>query len=245
MESMDYLPPGFRFYPTEEELVSFYLHNKLEGSRPDLDLVMPVIDIYEFNPWDLPQFAGTLTRGDHEQWFFFNPIQAKEAHGGRPNRLTTCGYWKATGTPGHVYSSQNRVIGMKRTMVFYQGRAPTGTKTEWKMNEYKAIQEVASSSTTIPRLRQEFSLCRVYIKSKCLRSFDRRPPAEVADGEATAVQQVNRGDHAGAAASDHQNLNPVMMDIGTSSPQSSSSDDLPINPSQGWSQLGCGQWQWS
>lgn len=55
---MDDLPPGFRFYPTEEELVSFYLHNKLEGSREDLnrvmDRVIPVLDIYESNPWDLP-----------------------------------------------------------------------------------------------------------------------------------------------------------------------------------------------
>lgn len=56
---MDDLPPGFRFYPTEEELVSFYLHNKLEGKREDLNRVMnrviPVVDIYEFNPWDLPR----------------------------------------------------------------------------------------------------------------------------------------------------------------------------------------------
>lgn len=35
-------------------------------------------------------------------------------------------------------------------MVFYLGRAPNGNKTEWKMNEYKAIQadNNASSSTT-------------------------------------------------------------------------------------------------
>lgn len=52
------LPPGFRFYPTEEELVSFYLYHKLEGGREDLngvvDQIIPVLDIYQFNPWDLP-----------------------------------------------------------------------------------------------------------------------------------------------------------------------------------------------
>lgn len=51
--------PGFRFFPTEEELVSFYLHNKLDGGRPDLerllDRVVPMVDIYEFNPWELPR----------------------------------------------------------------------------------------------------------------------------------------------------------------------------------------------
>ncbi|TQD87063.1 hypothetical protein C1H46_027391 [Malus baccata] len=32
------------------------------------------------------------------------------------------------------------------------------------------------STPSTPTLRQEFSLCRVYKKSKCLRAFDRRPP---------------------------------------------------------------------
>lgn len=56
---VDDYPPGFRFYPTEEELVSFYLHNKLAGHRQDLNLLMdriiPVINIYDYNPWDLPR----------------------------------------------------------------------------------------------------------------------------------------------------------------------------------------------
>ncbi|CAK9167624.1 unnamed protein product [Ilex paraguariensis] len=88
-----------------------------------------------------------LCQGDPEQWFFFVPRQEREAHGGRPNRLTTIGYWKATGSPGNVYSS-NQIIGVKRTMVFYRGRAPGGRKTEWKMNEYKALAGEASSSTS-------------------------------------------------------------------------------------------------
>ena len=52
---MEDLPPGFRFYPTEEELVAFYLHNKLEGQRNDIDRVIPVIDIYNVEPWHLPR----------------------------------------------------------------------------------------------------------------------------------------------------------------------------------------------
>lgn len=90
--------------------------------------------------------AGEACRGDLEEWYFFIPRQEREARGGRPNRLTDSGYWKATGCPGFVYSSANRVIGVKRTMVFYQGRAPAGRKTEWKMNEYKAIETEASAS---------------------------------------------------------------------------------------------------
>ncbi|KAE8717053.1 NAC domain-containing protein 90 [Hibiscus syriacus] len=196
------MPPGFRFYPTEEELVSFYLHHKLEMERKDLnrlmDRVIPIVDIYEFNPWDLPQLSVYLCHKDPEQWFFFIPRQESEARGGRPKRLTTTGYWKATGSPTCVYSSDNRPIGVKRTMVFYNGRAPNGRKTEWKMNEYKAIEEAASSNASTPTLRHEFSLCRVYKKSRCLRSFDRRPPAggvQISEPSAAAAHQGQAASH--------------------------------------------------
>lgn len=52
-------PPGYRFYPTEEELISFYLQNKLQGRRPEMHRVIPVVGIYDIEPWHLP---GTLIR---------------------------------------------------------------------------------------------------------------------------------------------------------------------------------------
>lgn len=56
---MENLPLGYRFYPTEEELVHFYLRKKLDGMRADLNQliqrIIPTLDIYEFNPWDLPR----------------------------------------------------------------------------------------------------------------------------------------------------------------------------------------------
>lgn len=51
---VEIISPGFRFYPTEEELISFYLHKKLEGKKPELDRVIPVVTIYDFDPWHLP-----------------------------------------------------------------------------------------------------------------------------------------------------------------------------------------------
>ncbi|CAK9159845.1 unnamed protein product [Ilex paraguariensis] len=219
---MDDRPPGFKFYPTEEELVTFYLHNKLEGRRQDLDRVIPVVDIYEYNPWDLPR---EFCQGDTEQWFFFIPRQEKENRGGRPNRLTASGYWKATGSPGSVFSHHNRIIGMKKTMVFYTGRAPSGRKTEWKMNEYKVIEGEASSSTsTTPKLRQEFSLCRIYLKSKSLRAFDRRPTG-VTRIEASG-HELRRGNEATTSSLQNQPMRER-----TSSPDSPSSGDH-ANPSQ-------------
>ncbi|KAK4286333.1 hypothetical protein QN277_002901 [Acacia crassicarpa] len=170
-------PPGFRFYPTEEELVAFYLHNKLQGPSDHINRVIPDVGIYDFEPSELPKMAGEMCRGDTEQWFFFSPRQERETRGGKPNRSTACGYWKATGSPGHVYSSDNRVIGLKKTMVYYRGKAPCGRKTKWKMNEYRAIEFSHQSSVATPKLRNEFSLCRVYVISGSFRAFDRRPLA--------------------------------------------------------------------
>ncbi|MED6206924.1 hypothetical protein PIB30_031150 [Stylosanthes scabra] len=226
---MENMPPGYRFYPTEEELISFYLRNKLEGVREDMNRVIPVLDIYEYSPSQLPQISGEASVGDSEQWFFFIPRQESEARGGRPKRLTTTGYWKATGSPNHVFSSDNRVIGMKRTMVFYCGRAPNGTKTDWKMNEYKAIDlhhassSSSSSNKPVPMLRQEFSLCRVYKKTKCLRAFDRRPPPRSRD-----TYPPNQNNASSTSSFDHHHYTNQTVERSSgaaSSPESSCSEE--------------------
>ena len=46
---------GFRFYPTEEELLSYYLPKKLNGPTPAIDRVIPILPIYDYNPWELPR----------------------------------------------------------------------------------------------------------------------------------------------------------------------------------------------
>lgn len=47
------LPPGFRFHPTDQELVGYYLKRKTDELEIELE-VIPVIDLYKFDPWDLP-----------------------------------------------------------------------------------------------------------------------------------------------------------------------------------------------
>lgn len=51
----DEITIGFRFYPTEEELVAFYLRNQLEGRSDDsMHRVIPVLDVFEVEPSHLP-----------------------------------------------------------------------------------------------------------------------------------------------------------------------------------------------
>lgn len=53
MEELGTPLPGFRFHPTDEELVGFYLRRKLDKKPITLQLIKQ-IDIYKYDPWDLP-----------------------------------------------------------------------------------------------------------------------------------------------------------------------------------------------
>lgn len=54
MASMS-LPPGFRFHPTDEELVAYYLKRKINGREIELEII-PEVDLYKCEPWDLPGY---------------------------------------------------------------------------------------------------------------------------------------------------------------------------------------------
>ena len=45
--------PGFRFHPTDEELLSFYLRRKVDKKPLKIELIKQ-FDIYKYDPWDLP-----------------------------------------------------------------------------------------------------------------------------------------------------------------------------------------------
>lgn len=152
------LPPGFRFHPTDEELVAYYLKRKVNGWKIELEII-PEVDIYKCEPWDLPE--RSFLPGRDLEWYFFSPRDRKYPNGSRTNRATGAGYWKATGKDRRVCSHM-RAIGMKKTLVFYTGRAPHGTRTDWVMHEYRLDEKECEASAT---LQEAYALCRVFKKS--------------------------------------------------------------------------------
>lgn len=83
--------------------------------------------------------TGLAKIGEREWYFFVARDRKHGSSGGRPNRTTENGFWKATGSDRKILSTSDpkKMLGLKKTLVFYEGRAPRGKKTDWVMNEYR------------------------------------------------------------------------------------------------------------
>lgn len=155
------MPPGFRFHPTDEELITFYLASKVyNGTFCGVDIAE--VDLNRCEPWELPEIAKMGER----EWYFFSLRDRKYPTGLRTNRATGAGYWKATGKDRQVYSSSGAnagaatLLGMKKTLVFYKGRAPRGEKTKWVMHEYRLDGDFSCRHTC----KEEWVICRIFQK---------------------------------------------------------------------------------
>ena len=129
---------------------------------------------------------GTTPQND---WYFFSHKDKKYPTGTRTNRATTVGFWKATGRDKIIYSNGDR-IGMRKTLVFYKGRAPHGQKSDWIMHEYRLDENVlASSSNHDDEVSVEtceviggdegWVVCRVFMKNSLCKTVISSPPRSV------------------------------------------------------------------
>lgn len=77
------------------------------------------------------------TKEKQADYYFFSRKDKKYPTGNRANRATTAGFWKATGRDKPICTKVQQLIGMRKTLVFYEGRAPHGNKTDWIMHEFR------------------------------------------------------------------------------------------------------------
>lgn len=159
-EGRIWLPPGFRFHPMDEEIITHYLWEKVLDNRFTATAIGEV-DLNKCEPWDLP---GKAKMGEKE-WFFFCQRDRKYPTGMRTNRATGAGYWKATGKDKEIFKGKGNLIGMKKTLVFYTGRAPKGEKTNWVIHEFRL--EGKSSYNRLP----PNSMVRTSIQFSSVHSF--------------------------------------------------------------------------
>ncbi|XP_073303969.1 NAC transcription factor 56-like [Primulina huaijiensis] len=187
-----HLPPGFRFHPTDEELVVHYLKKRAASEPLPTNTIITEVDLYKYDPWELPSKASF---GDQE-WYFFSPRDRKYPNGARPNRAATSGYWKATGTDKPVFTAkdQTQKVGVKKALVFYCGKPPKGIKTDWIMHEYRLLENnfnvkspgMPFSSKGSLRL-DDWVLCRIFKKNT---STTTRPIDESESGDRSNMEDM-------------------------------------------------------
>ncbi|KNA24792.1 hypothetical protein SOVF_012420 [Spinacia oleracea] len=156
------VPPGFRFHPTDEELLHYYLKKKISFQKFDMEVIREV-DLNKMEPWELQERCRIGSTPQNE-WYFFSHKDRKYPTGSRTNRATNAGFWKATGRDKCIRNTFKK-IGMRKTLVFYRGRAPHGQKTDWIMHEYRL------EDTHDPQANGEdgWVICRVFKKKNLFK----------------------------------------------------------------------------
>nr|GMD28713.1 putative NAC domain-containing protein 94 [Ipomoea batatas] len=226
--------PGFRFHPTDEELVGFYLKKKVQHKPLSIELIKQ-LDIYKYDPWDLPKLAAV----GEKEWYFYCPRDRKYRNSARPNRVTGAGFWKATGTDRPIYSSEtSKCIGLKKSLVFYKGRAARGIKTDWMMHEFRlpSISDISTPKRCLDKNippNDAWAICRIFKKanSNAQRALSHSwvvsssPPTIPQTPTTTTTQQT-------LLTQNPNNLNQVSMathDDFKNSPEIMGLDLLPYN----------------
>ncbi|KAG4934368.1 hypothetical protein JHK82_048728 [Glycine max] len=151
------LPPGYRFYPSEEVLVGYYLTKKNENREEGFygsDLIKE-LDLYDHDPFELPDAAACFSygyKGRKKHWFCY----AKETKR-RNRRKVKSGFWLRKGKVRDIsdHNGDDVVLGTRTRFVFYVGNSlKNAARTDWILYEYALVDRFLAS----------FVLCRVVNK---------------------------------------------------------------------------------
>lgn len=153
-----WMPPGFRFHPTDVELVWYYLKRKVMGKPFQFEAIAEV-ELYKFAPWELTE--KSILQSRDLEWYFFCPRDRKYSTGCRTNRATETGYWKTTGRDRPIIH-KSQTVGMKKTLIFHLGKTPQGDRTDWVMYEFRLeSKDLVNAGNT----QDTFVLCKIFQKS--------------------------------------------------------------------------------
>ncbi|XP_059274674.1 NAC domain-containing protein 101-like [Lycium ferocissimum] len=131
------LPTGYRFLPTDEELVKHYLVNKVHY-QPFPALLVKDINAKEF----YSKSPDTLVKNmcGEGEWYFF--IRQDEYFRGNIGKIrivgNETGFWQCFGKEFPIYNSEGDVVGFKVNLKYCSGSAK---KSTWTMEKYRLRSE--------------------------------------------------------------------------------------------------------
>ncbi|XP_074283904.1 NAC domain-containing protein 79-like [Silene latifolia] len=135
----------------DEELMKYYyLEDKILGWK-FVQKMISGVDIYKYEPWELPPVAAVNAKTSTSGFLFFCPVVK--------NRATKSGYWKEVGSRRYVIYKGGRIGGFKQQLVYYRGKPPTGKRTDSIMYEYSLDPTLSADHKGVDRT--SFVLCQI------------------------------------------------------------------------------------
>ncbi|KAF8115859.1 hypothetical protein N665_0025s0302 [Sinapis alba] len=211
------IAPGFRFHPTDEELITYYLKRKVQGKPIRFDTIAEV-NVYKHEPSELPEHSKLKTKD--QEWFFFCALEKKYNNRTVINRATKKGYWKKTGEDKIIKrGGDDKVIGVVKILVFRRGRGPKGNRTNWVIHEYHLVVNQLEIGSYV--------LCKVFRKEHagpsagCIYApFSEQDWDDCDDGDGGINEKIQQENHLESQTTQEQCENerePVATVVPTSS----------------------------
>nr|CAB3446415.1 unnamed protein product [Digitaria exilis]CAB3503327.1 unnamed protein product [Digitaria exilis] len=136
-ETMDEIPPTYRFRPTQRELVEFYLLPRARRQDPFPGVIIEDDTAGSSLPWDLFERHGLGT--EDEAYFFVRASDATKKRGARQDRGCDggVGSWKMQNSRVKgLRVGGEKISCRKSNLNLHMGKGKNGGSVGWVMHEY-------------------------------------------------------------------------------------------------------------
>ncbi|KAF0897169.1 hypothetical protein E2562_034220 [Oryza meyeriana var. granulata] len=147
---------GFRFNPSAEDLITFYLPRLIAGKPPkDTENFIHRADVYGGKPRDLAAEFAPVPRSENGSRFFFTTCKRQKGSSTRRERTAGDGTWVRQNSK-EVKNTAGVKVGKTQSFRFMKD----GRYTDWLMEEHHCCVQQAVAGDEEP------VICRMYVSPR-------------------------------------------------------------------------------
>ncbi|CAB4277948.1 unnamed protein product [Prunus armeniaca] len=177
------LPVGFKFRPRDDQLLGYYLLNKVRGTSFMYENVIPEMDLYgKIEPWDIWHEYGGHNLAKAEDLYFFTKLKSLSDKDSRVARTIGSGTWKGENSGTTVSDPKNEENDLGIWKRFHYENPKSVQDGCWIMHEYNLHPSLVNPTN-------QFVLCRIRKNDKGKRKLR---TAEEDNETDTPVQSQNK-----------------------------------------------------